>query len=318
MGTSRGGALNGILSSLTSAFRDYGLDVIPVDLSVPDIIQELQRLLDQKQVLFAFGCAGIGRDLIVQQSSDGKNQYLWEILNIPFISSNGDSPAYFFDRHINPSPNFAIFYAFREHYEFRKNLPLQTGMFAMAPASAVDAVAKETVDFKAKETGKLIFLKNGGSPNALKARWKQTCSAFIYGTLCQIGDVLAANIATDPHTNIDALITDFFKTKGLDVDSLITLRLFFVAQLDDYLRRVKCQFMAEVLKDFPVEIHGDNWDFMDFSDAKCRLVPVCDFEKSRMLIQSSLGIIDMSPQHWPRVSRSPVARVWPPHVVPHQ
>ena len=110
-----------------------------------------------------------------------------------------------------------------------------------------------------------------------------------------MADVLVANMATDPHVDIDGLVTGYFKLKNLDIDSSLQLRLLFVAQLDDYLRRTKCTFIGNVLRQFPVEIHGDNWDYLDFSGSPCKVVPGCDYKTSDGVIANSLGIIDMSP-----------------------
>ena len=293
MGTSRGGALNGILSAASQAFKAYGLEVIPVDLRSPNLLQDLDAQMQSKDVRFALGIIGIGRDLKVR-AADGKELLAWDMIDVPFISVNGDSPAYYYDRHVNPSANYGALYTFREHYEFRKALPKPEGLFGLAPPMIFDK-ATTPFDGEAKARGTLVFLKNGGNPAALKAIWKERCNSFQYQTLCDVADVLAGNIAEDPHPNIDALICAYFKSKGLDADEMLNVRLFFVAQLDDYLRRVKCVFMLDVLKDFPVEIHGDNWEFGDFSNSKMKLVPVCNYEKSRGIIDQSLGIIDFSP-----------------------
>lgn len=76
---------------------------------------------------------------------------------------------------------------------------------------------------------------------------------------------------------------------------MFKLRIAFCVQLDDYVRRVKSAMMAEVLSDFPVEIQGINGEHIDFSGKKCTFVHGVDYQRSRDVMKSSLGIIDMSP-----------------------
>jgi len=42
-------------------------------------------------------------------------------------------------------------------------------------------------------------------------------------------------------------------------------------------------------------VHGYNWDHLDFSGKRARLVPSADYGTSSSLIKDSLGVIDMSP-----------------------
>ena len=94
---------------------------------------------------------------------------------------------------------------------------------------------------------------------------------------------------------IDDLVVRYFVDADFDVEALTRLRLFFIAQLDDYLRALKCTRMAEALMDFPVEIRGNNWGHLNLIGQKATYINECDFAKSTQLIRESLGVIDMSP-----------------------
>jgi hypothetical protein len=71
--------------------------------------------------------------------------------------------------------------------------------------------------------------------------------------------------------------------------------LLFVAQLDDYLRRIKSTMLGRVLADFPVDIQGYNWEHVDLSRARARYRPGGDYLESGSQIRNALGVIDMSP-----------------------
>ena len=86
-----------------------------------------------------------------------------------------------------------------------------------------------------------------------------------------------------------------FKSRGISSASMQNLVPFFTAQLDDYLRRIKSELIANALLDFPVIVQGANWNHVDFSGRKAQLRPGQDFETSHRIFTDELGVIDMSP-----------------------
>ena len=294
-GSTRGDTMGAITRSIMGMISGLGIETVEINFNEPAVQAKLDKTLREKKILFVFSFVAIGRDLNINGENGGPDKNLWEALGIPFIAVHGDSPAYFFDRHVNISPLFASLYGFDEHYTFRKRLPKQVGLLGLSPAIVIDPVPRDSIDFRRKEQGKLVFLKNAGDPTQLKTLWQSACPPKIYQMLLDIAAVLESQIHTDLGGDIDSIVLGLFREKGLDVEAMTNLRLFFVAQLDDYLRRLKTVFMADVLSDFPVEIHGDNWNHYDFSGKACTMISGCDYAKSREVIASSLGIIDMSP-----------------------
>jgi hypothetical protein len=168
-----------------------------------------------------------------------------------------------------------------------------------------DMVEKKEVDFRKKENGKLLFLKNGNDPEKLLRAWREAMPAATFITLTDLAGELVTGINTEIGYDIDALVSAYFLDKGWDIREFVNLRLFFVAQLDDYLRRIKSTMVADVLADFPVEIHGYNWEHFDFSRRRATYVPGGDYTQSRERIIGSLGLVDMSPN----TQRAPHDRV---------
>lgn len=293
-GATMGDALGASGRALRSTFEELGYKFVEVNFSDPDALNLLNRTISSEPVEFAFSHVGIGVDM-AGETSDKREINLWMGTGIPFISLYGDSPAYFFDRHVMPGPGFACLYAFPEHYQFRKLLPQRKGMLGITPLRMSDETPKSQIDFRTKESGKLLFLKNGNDPNHLINSWREGLPHGAFLMLTDLAADLAGQMHTDKGCNIDAVVCAYFQDRGLDVEALTSLRLLFVAQLDDYLRRVKSTSMAEVLRDFPVQIHGYNWGHVDFSGKRARYVQGADYDGSRKLIAESLGILDMSP-----------------------
>jgi hypothetical protein len=184
-------------------------------------------------------------------------------------------------------------------------LPLTPALYGIVPPVPFDLIDKAKIDFRRKESGKLLFLKNGNDPEKLVHAWREATPAATFIALTELAGELVDGINTEIGCDIDACVTRYFLSKGWDIGEFVNLRLFFVAQLDDYLRRIKSAMVADVLADFPVEIHGYNWEHFDFSRRRATYVPGGDYTQSRERIIDSLGLVDMSPN----TQRAPHDRV---------
>jgi hypothetical protein len=293
-GTTRGATLEGIGRSLASAFNAFDIEF--VEISLLDSEQFLGRVstLDFGAVTLVFSFVSMGMDILMNRS-DGTSFNLWQTLGIPFLSLHGDSPAYFFDRHVVRDNNVVSLYGFSEHCELRKRLPRINGPVGDVWPIVMDNVPQQEINFRAKKNGNLIFLKNGKDPEQLRRVWRSVLGRRLLQAIEELASELEGNLDDPANNQIDDLVTQYFNDQGFDVASLIKLRLFFIAQLDDYLRAVKCTRMVEALLNFPVEIRGNDWGHVDFTGKKAKYIDECDFTKSTGLIRNSLGIIDMSP-----------------------
>jgi hypothetical protein len=275
-------------------FESLGHDFVVVDFAQSGAQELLNQTVGEQSIEFVYGAAGGGADFR-GTAADGRELNLWEGLRVPFLSLKGDSPAYFFDRHVMPTPWHACLYYFPEHLDLRRRLPLTPALYGLVPPVPFDMVEKQEIDFRKKEKGKLLFLKNGNDPEKLVRIWREAMPAATFIMLTDLAGELVNGINTESSDDIDALVTAYFMEKGWDISEFVNLRLFFVAQLDDYLRRMKSTMVADVLADFPVEIHGFNWEHFDFSHRRATFVPGGDYAQSKQQIVESLGIVDMSP-----------------------
>jgi hypothetical protein len=293
-----GGSMNDALGALGRAhrilFEELGYEYVEVNFSGPGAQDLLNLTVRNNPIEFAYSPVGFGADF-AGRTTDGKDVNFWEANRIPYISVSGDSPAYYFARHIMPSPWHACLYVYPEHLELRRRLRRTPGFFGVVPPIPIDLTDKREIDFRKKEQGKLLFLKNGNDPEKLVRTWQEAVPATIFIALTELAGELVNSIDTEMGCDIDALVTEYFLARGWDITEFVSLRLFFIVQLDDYLRRVKSLMVADALADFPVEIHGFNWEHFDFSRRRATYVPGGDYTESRARIINSLGLVDMSP-----------------------
>lgn len=293
-GETMGDALGSAGRSIRINFERLSYQFVEINLAKPDAGDLLSETIKNTPIEFVFTFVGMGAEFGGKRG-DGKEMNLWEAIGVPFLSCYGDSPAYFFDRHVLPGNLFASLYAYPEHLELRKRLPHARGLLGVAPHALLDPTAKSAIDFAKKAQGKLRFLKNGNSPEQLRTVWREALSERMFLMIADLAAELASEIQTDLSNDIDRLVCSYFRNEGLDVENLTKLRLFFIAQLDDYVRRLKSTLITEALLDFPIEVHGFNWEHVNFSGRRATLIPTADYTKSKALIKESLGIIDMSP-----------------------
>ena len=294
-GSSRADSLKGMSDSFRSVFNAKGYDFIQLDLRDPQcFMSTLSQLLSEKPIEFAFSFMNYGSTL---QGNDeaGRKGNLWQGAGIPFLSLIGDTPGYYFDLHICRAPIHACLYGFPEHEVLRRRLPYQDiGYIGSFRSPLLDPLELDDLDFNAKTSGQLFFLKNGNDPKQLWDSWS-VLDARPLNALRELASCLASNLNSSAILQIDDLVIEFFKNFDLDITKMLKLRLFFIAQLDDYLRRLKSTMMGEILMDFPVQIVGENWGHLDFIGKPVNHVDSCDYTESRELIRNGLGVIDMSP-----------------------
>jgi hypothetical protein len=286
-------ALGGIGRSHRALFEAAGYDFIESNLSSESGLKALDAAIKGGGIEFAYSHAGIGAEL-VGKAQDGTEANLWNALGIPFISLFGDSPAYFFDRHVSPKGGFASLYFFQEHLKFRKSLPRAEGVYGLVPPIPFDATDKSTIDFRAKEKGRVLFLKKGNDPEKLIASWRNMLPTWVFEMMTELAGVVVERI-DDDEIDIDALAVAYLADRHIDASQSTAMRLYFVAQLDDYLRRVKSTIIANALLDLPVEIHGYNWDHVDFRGRRAKFVAGGDYGRSRQEVLEALATVDMSP-----------------------
>lgn len=289
-----GDALGAIGRSFQPLFAEFGHDLLEINFAKPGAVEQLNASLQRGNISFAFAFVGMGADMKGTTSS-GAVLNLWDHYGIPFISLYGDTPAYFFDRHVMPTQFCASMYAFPEHARFRRQLPAIQGLIGTSPPGVMESIPKGSIDFKTKEQGRLLFLKNGNDPDQLVSEWRQALPSAIFLMMMDVADELVRKMPESNGNDIDQQVCRYFDARGLDVSNAVRLRLFFVAQLDDYLRRVKSNLMARVLMDFPIDMYGHNWGHMDFSRKRIRFTPGGDYTQSAALIKNALGMLDMSP-----------------------
>ncbi len=300
---SEGNALAEGTRAVMTPFSSMASGIVFIDLNRNGWRDELTEMLSNP-VWFAASAFGIGQDIPVVR--DGKRVNLWESTGIPFVRFFGDIPAYFPDKHVARFHNSINAYWDVAHTMFYRRWFRDPALSIVCSPVLIDRMPLEQVDVANKLKGKLIFPKNGNSPLKLIDYWCSVLPPTLSKALQVLGEESIGIDLINKEPCFDDQIVRYFYGKGVDIAAEPAVVCFLVAQLDDYLRRVKSTMIGEALLDLPIIIRGRFWDHVDFRGKRATYDPNSDVASTLPLIDQAPAVIDMSPN----TQHSPHNRIW--------
>ncbi len=291
-GSSEGNALRDHSRWFLAPFESLASRTVLIDWSDP---QRHEHLLDalSEPVWFAASFFGLGQEISVTIGHESGNY--WSVFGIPFVRMYGDLPAYFPDRHVASFPNSINFYGDPVQTAFYNRWFSSPALAITAPPLVLDRVPMRSLDLSSKQTGRILFPKNGNSVDRLRRYWRESLPQSVADALDAMAEESRQWARLNGRPRFDDLVVSHFAAIGVDVGANRPLLCFLVAQLDDYLRRFKSRMIAEALLDLPVIIRGRFWDHVDFSGKRAIYDPNSDVASTKELIDQAPAVIDMSP-----------------------
>lgn len=253
---------------------------------------QLPALLE-KPLWFAMSHFGIGQDFTI--SRNGKEFNLWEYFGIPFLRVYGDLPAYFPDRHVRRFRNTINNYYDRSQVEFYKRWFRNGAICSVLPPVIYNPLPLDEVDVQAKLAGKIVFPKNGNSPDQLIDYWRSSLPRSLAACLESIAEECTAKDQINRMPVLDERVLAHYRNRGIDLEADPMIVCFLVAQIDDFIRRVKSTLIVRAIMDLPVVIRGRFWEHLDFHGKRAVLDPDSDYSRTAPVIDRAPAVIDMSP-----------------------
>lgn len=289
---SEGDALAKLTKELLRPFAEIASRIVIIDTSKQDIFFRLKDVF-REPIWFAASYFGSGQNISITKANQPAN--LWESSGIPFVRFYGDTPAYFPDRHVANYKNSINAYWDRAHIKFYRCWFDNQALSVLLPGAPIEKTSIDNIDIESKLSGKIIFPKNGNSPTALRSYWRSTLPSTISNALNSISDEITSNQFINFEPCFDDRLIRHFADIGVELATLPSVLCFLVAQLDDYLRRVKSTMIAESILDFPVIIRGCNWEHINFSNTRASYENCSDYSTTQYLLDKAPALIDMSP-----------------------
>jgi hypothetical protein len=301
-------ALRGLMAEYANALTELGLTVVHVSLSEGEIDYAVNQIAGGR-VDFALTLQGLGQGISIATGTANTATNVWDAFRIPLIKLHGDSPAYFIDRHSDVPTTSANLYHASEFIHFRRRwLPNARTLTASVPPLTMSPLPRSAINASVRRSGKFVFLKNGNSPQTLRQRWFDQLPSSLARLVDEMANTITPHGLRPGVLHIADFVAEFLTSKGIELAPRSSLLFFFTAQLDDYLRRVKSEMIADAILDLPVIIQGSLWEHIDFVGRRAQLAQGQDFDATQRIYSEQLGIIDMSANvdTWPhdRVQRA--------------
>jgi hypothetical protein len=300
-------AIRCLMEEYAAALQAAGLSLIQIA-TEPAELKYAVELMRKGAVSFAMTWLGIGQSLNIQLGSDNRVVNAFEEFGITLVKLQGDLPAYFLERHGDVPRNSVNLYQAEEFLQYRRRwLPDAHALSSLIPPIVMSPINRGKIDLARRQSGQIFFLKNGNSPSELKNLWHSRLPMSVARLTEAMADEIVAIGTRAGPLYIGDFVADFLQKNRVCTDPPSNLVAFLSAQMDDYLRRVKSTMIAESILDLPVTVQGSFWRHVDFTGKKARLVDGQNVDASRQILQSELGVVDMSPNvdDWPhdRVQR---------------
>jgi hypothetical protein len=286
---SKGASLKEGMLEMLAPLRAVCSDVVMIDVRDAGWQHELAAAT-AGPVWFAVSNFGVGE---LHDAEDGTIASRWAYAGVPFVRLYGDVPAYLPSRHVQRFGNSINAYSHAEHMAFYLRWFHPKAPSVWLPFYPMDVIPLESVDVQAKASGRIVFPKNGNCPERLRQYWRSALPASVAAALGAISEELAA--ALDAQTDLAAAVQQHYSHLSIDLSEERHLLFFLVAQLDDFVRRVKSTMIGRSLLDLPVIIRGANWDHVDFSGRRAQHSPAADYASTRGVLDTALAMLDMSP-----------------------
>lgn len=268
-----------------------GLDVIFLNIDSADEFNNVlrQAMADYpERIALCLSFSGFGTE--IGDTAGGGN--LWQRLKIPMLSFMLDHPAYYLSRHKTPTPAVMRVYPNRDFLEFHRDHVRSPYRTSYVPFGAMTYGRQpHKREPKVGETPLIIFPKTGYDPKTLRDPWKflpRIMQRVINDSIDHYWGETARSGSVSPSVLAAA------DAAGIELRNDLTLFTFFIAQVDDYIRKFKVDVLARQLLPLPVKIYGDGLSYLDTSQGKAEILPPVDYDKLIDIFGSSLAVISMN------------------------
>ena len=253
-----------------------------IDLFDPSWKPQLELLI-KEGILFAFGSAGVGAAL----SLNDKN--LWDTIQVPFVSSLADHPAQMPANHRINARFVVNGYHYREHFDVQRELIRSAQMSTMLPHGITPNPDCDKTPWS-KRSRRIVFLKSGGDPEAKRAQWGSWPSK-----LREILEESSRRALQMPTGDVTPIVMHCVRSYGIEFGEKQELLLAMLNEIDWYVRLVRLTMMARALCHVDADIFGARWEHIDQAHSRARFHPGVDAASMHGLFADAQYIVNVTP-----------------------
>jgi hypothetical protein len=270
------------------SWRRAGLELVELDISAPGWDAQLKQILGERKIRFVLCASGIGANI----RTDG--EHIWSRLKLPVFSLLLDHPVYLAANHTGQASTTVLGYMFRDHALYSASEIRPGNIVTSIDFGVPDLPVRPMRELLEVGRPRIVFAKTGNSPAALAASWRQ---APKLERLLQ--DVLAA-LALERNGFAYAgafhpLIREVASAHRIELQPFSLLSRFLIAQIDDYIRRLKSTAIAKAILPFEVDVFGSAWEHVDTTGAKAKFHGPVDYAQLEASFPVATASLTMNP-----------------------
>ncbi len=281
-------SVRGLVAHFAPAWRQAGLKLVELDISEPGWEAPLSTIIRENRIAFVLCTSGIGAKIM----AEGQN--LWAKLKLPVFNLLLDHPAYLAANHGGLPGPAVLAYMFRDHALYQASDVRAGNMVTSIDYGVPDLNMAPIGDVLKSGRPRIVFAKTGNSPAALAESWR--AAPRLERLLHDVLDALAlerngfANVAAFPPLIAQVAAAHRFELQPFDL-----LSRFLIAQIDDYIRRLKSTAIVKALLPFDVDVFGAAWEHIDSSGAKAKFHGPVEYAALEAGFSSATASLTMNP-----------------------
>ncbi len=281
-------SVRGLVLHFAPSWRQAGLELLELDISAPGWEAELTNILRTRKIALLLSTSGIGANIRI----DGQNA--WAKLNIPVFNLLLDHPVYLAANHTGQPGITVLGYMFRDHALYQAS-DVRSGNIVTSIDYGVPNLAVRPIgELRKSGRPRVVFAKTGNSPAALAASWR--AAPKLERLLHDVLDGLA--LERNGFANVGAfppLVAQVAAAHRLELQPFDLLSRYLIAQIDDYIRRLKSTAVAKALLPFDVDVFGNAWEHIDTGRAKAIFHGALDYPKLEARLATATASLTVNP-----------------------
>lgn len=279
-------SLRGLLQLAAAEIETEGLNVEYLTVEDQDCQKRLNELLTRNDIVCAIGMSGVGADL---RLADGR--LLWEAARIPFYNWNCDHPCYFPSRHAIRSNYLCHGYVFPDHARYTlTHLNPNGAVFSAHLGIPNREIFGPGFAPRENRNGRILFTKSSADTNQIEARWQAQTPLIRFLLFAAAEELLLANTRDFLPT-----LQRIAEQRGVFLHGNSMLALQLIREIDSYVRFRRTRFVAEALRDFPIDIYGSGWEDFARDTDKIKVHGPLPWLQTLQLLPDYLGCLSLNP-----------------------
>jgi hypothetical protein len=286
-GQSQYDVLRYFIKDLALSFKQLGFDVEIVDLLKSSWVEDLERIIKEKDVFFFLSMNAMGAELKVGETS------LYDYLNIPLFAFLVDHPMYHINRLNQGVKNLIVSCVDKTHIRFLKTFLNGEYSKVFIPHGASHYHIPASLKSMEERNTDILFAGSFTNPDHFRKQW---ISQGKY--IAQLFDTIMERYLYSYGKTLIDIAEDVFNENGIDTEYMNHYKFWqCLVNVDLYIRnKRRLDIISELSKiGGRIELYGNGWENVQLPNSSVKLNPSINFDSVQEKIGDSKVVLNILP-----------------------